>query len=149
MTKQANRSGRPWQRKDGRWAARAYPPGDAAPKMVYAASEAEVLERQHALEAPGWPVLRVRSDESIGRPEDIGKLVRLKPPKPARITLNLPPELYRQLTRWADSAAETIDVPRVGVQDALRAMVRVITEGQAKNAEQQVYAAIRDELSGR
>jgi hypothetical protein len=69
-----------------------------------------------------------------------------KPPKPARITLNLPPELYRQLTRWADSAAETIDVPRVGVQEALRAMVRVITEGQAKNAEQQVYAAIRDEL---
>jgi hypothetical protein len=67
--------------------------------------------------------------------------------KPARITLNLPPELYRQLTRWADSAAETIDVPRVGVQEALRAMVRVITEGQAKNAEQQVYAAIRDELT--
>jgi hypothetical protein len=70
-----------------------------------------------------------------------------KPPKPARITLNLPPELYRQLTRWADSAAEAIDVPRVGVQEALRAMVRVITEGQAKNAEQQVYAAIRDELT--
>ena len=70
-----------------------------------------------------------------------------KPPKPARITLNLPPELYRQLQRWADSAAETIDVPRVGVQEALRAMVRVITEGQAKNAEQQVYAAIRDELT--
>ena len=74
---------------------------------------------------------------------------RPKPPKPARITLNLPPELYRQLARWADSAAEAIDVPRVGVQEALRAMVRVITEGQAKNAEQQVYAAIRDELSGR
>ena len=70
-----------------------------------------------------------------------------KAPKPARITLNLPPELYRQLARWADSAAEAFDVPRVGVQEALRAMVRVITEGQAKNAEQQVYAAIRDELT--
>lgn len=43
--------------------------------------------------------------------------------KPVRVTLNMPPELYRQLTRWADSAAEALDVPRVSVQDALRAMV--------------------------
>jgi hypothetical protein len=50
--------------------------------------------------------------------------------KPARITLNLPPELYRQLVRWTDSAAETIDVPRGGDQDALRAMIRVITADQ-------------------
>jgi hypothetical protein len=68
--------------------------------------------------------------------------------KPARVTLNLPPELYRQLARWTDTAAEAIDVPRVGVQEALRAMVRVITDGQARSAEQQVLAAIREELSG-
>jgi hypothetical protein len=68
--------------------------------------------------------------------------------KPARITLNMPPELYRQLARWTDTAAEAIDVPRVGVQEALRAMVRVITDGQARNAEQQVLAAIREELGG-
>lgn len=48
--------------------------------------------------------------------------------KPARVTLNLPPDLYRQLARWADTAAEAIDVPRVGVQDALRAMIRAVID---------------------
>jgi hypothetical protein len=43
--------------------------------------------------------------------------------KPVRVTLNMPPELFRQLTHWADSAADLLDVPRVSVQDALRAMV--------------------------
>ena len=45
--------------------------------------------------------------------------------KPVRITLDLSPELYRQLTRWADSAAITLDVPRVALADAVRAMIRV------------------------
>jgi hypothetical protein len=48
--------------------------------------------------------------------------------KPVRITLDLSPELYRQLTQWADSAAITLDVPRVPLADALRAMIRVTTE---------------------
>jgi hypothetical protein len=47
--------------------------------------------------------------------------------KPARITLNLPPALYRQLSRWADATAEQLDVPRVPVQDALRAMIQALT----------------------
>jgi hypothetical protein len=45
--------------------------------------------------------------------------------KPVRVTLNIPPDLFRQLARWTDTAAEALDVPRVGVQDALRAMIRV------------------------
>jgi hypothetical protein len=45
--------------------------------------------------------------------------------KPIRITLDLSPELYRQLTAWADSAAVTLDVPRVSLADAVRAMIRV------------------------
>jgi hypothetical protein len=45
-------------------------------------------------------------------------------PKPARVTLNLPPELYRQLARWCDSAAVAVDSPRVSIQDALRTMIR-------------------------
>jgi hypothetical protein len=48
--------------------------------------------------------------------------------KPVRITLDLSPELYRQLTQWADSAAITLDVPRVPLADAMRAMIRVTTE---------------------
>jgi len=48
--------------------------------------------------------------------------------KPVRITLDLSPELYRQLTQWAGSAAIALDVPRVALADAVRAMIRVTTE---------------------
>jgi hypothetical protein len=48
--------------------------------------------------------------------------------KPVRITLDLSPELYRQLTGWADSAAVTLGVPRVSLADAVRAMIRVSAE---------------------
>jgi len=47
---------------------------------------------------------------------------------PVRITLDLSPELYRQLTTWADSAAIALGVPRVSLADAVRAMIRVTTE---------------------
>ena len=47
--------------------------------------------------------------------------------KPVRITLDLSPELYRDLTRWADAAAVTLGVPRVALADVLRAMIRVTT----------------------
>src|SRR6201997_4291743 len=45
--------------------------------------------------------------------------------KPVRITLDLSPELYRELTHWAGSAAVELDVPRVALADAVRAMIRV------------------------
>jgi hypothetical protein len=48
--------------------------------------------------------------------------------KPVRITLDLSPELYRQLTRWAHSAAIELDVPRIALADVVRAMIRVTTE---------------------
>jgi hypothetical protein len=48
--------------------------------------------------------------------------------KPVRITLDLSPELYRELTRWANSAAIELDVPRIALADAVRAMIRVTTE---------------------
>jgi hypothetical protein len=48
--------------------------------------------------------------------------------KPVRITLDLSPELYRQLTQWADSAAVTLGVPRVSLADTVRAMIRVSAE---------------------
>jgi hypothetical protein len=93
---------------------------------------------QTAAVRPAKDVLR-EAGTPPARPQDKAK--------PARVTLNLPPELYRELVRWTGTAADAIDVPRVGVQEALRAMVRVMTAGQARNAEQQVFAAIRDELS--
>ena len=48
--------------------------------------------------------------------------------KPVRITLDLSPELYREFTQWVDSAAVTLEVPRVALADAMRAMIRVTTE---------------------
>ena len=55
--------------------------------------------------------------------------------KPVRITLDLSPELYRQLTRLADSAAITLDVPRVALADAVRAMIRVTTDDPSQVLE--------------
>ena len=71
-----------------------------------------------------------------------GKPARVKP---VRVTLNFPPDLFRQLDQWTRDAADAIDVPRVGVQDAVRAMVRVITSGEARNAESSVFAELRKE----
>ena len=48
--------------------------------------------------------------------------------KPVRITLDLSPELYRQLTVWADAAAIELGVPRVSLADAVRAMIRVTAD---------------------
>ena len=48
--------------------------------------------------------------------------------KPVRITLDLSPELYRQLTEWVQSAAIELDVPRVALADAVRAMIRVTAD---------------------
>jgi hypothetical protein len=56
--------------------------------------------------------------------------------KPVRITLDLSPELYRQLTRWAHSAAIELDVPRIALADAVRAMIRVTTESPGEVMEQ-------------
>ena len=47
---------------------------------------------------------------------------------PVRITVDLSPELYRELTVWADTAAITLGVPRVSLADAVRAMIRVTAE---------------------
>jgi hypothetical protein len=48
--------------------------------------------------------------------------------EPVRITVDLSPELHRQLTSWADAAAVTLDVPRVSLADAVRAMIRVAAD---------------------
>ena len=48
--------------------------------------------------------------------------------KKVRITLDLSPEQYRQLTQWTDSAAVELDVPRVTLAEAVRAMIRATIE---------------------
>jgi len=55
--------------------------------------------------------------------------------KPVRITVDLSPELYRQLTQWAASAAITLDVPRVALADAVRAMIRAAAESPDRALE--------------
>jgi len=56
--------------------------------------------------------------------------------KPVRITLDLSPELYRQLTGWAHSAAIELEVPRVALADMVRAMIRVTMESPDEVIEQ-------------
>ena len=55
--------------------------------------------------------------------------------KPVRVTLDLSPELYRQLTQWAASAAIALDVPRIALADAVRAMIRVAAENPGEVLE--------------
>ena len=55
----------------------------------------------------------------------------------------LPPELYRELDRWTSDAADAIGLPRVSIQDALRAMVRAGIRDKA--AEAAVLAQLRQE----
>ena len=66
--------------------------------------------------------------------------------KPARVTLNLPPDLYSQLQQWATDAAVTLDVPRVGVQDTMRAMIRVLTDQSAGNTTRRVLSELQTEM---
>lgn len=51
--------------------------------------------------------------------------------KPARVTLNLPPALMRDVERWTVDAAGELDVPRVSIQDAMRAMIRAAVSNSA------------------
>ena len=62
--------------------------------------------------------------------------VAVAEPEPkARVTLNMPASMYRDLERWATEAAGSLGVPRVGVQDALRGMIRAcLTDAQARAA---------------
>jgi hypothetical protein len=45
--------------------------------------------------------------------------------KPVRITVDYPPESYRQLTQWTAAAAEELDVARVSTAAAIRAMSKL------------------------
>jgi hypothetical protein len=63
--------------------------------------------------------------------------------RPARVTLNLPPSLMRDVERWALDAAESLVMPRVSTQDALRAMIRAcLTDDEASSA---ALAQVRQE----
>jgi integrase len=49
-----NREGKPWKRADGRWQARAYPPGggiDTRPRYVYGRTRREAMDKRAQLEA--------------------------------------------------------------------------------------------------
>lgn len=64
---------------------------------------------------------------------------------PVRVTLNIPPQLYRDLIRWTDTAADALDIPRVSVQDALRTMIRVMTDESSPNTTAKVHVLLREQ----
>lgn len=83
------------------------------------------------------------ADESIAR--QLGRVKRhTEQDKTARITLNLTPQMYRDLIRWTDTAAEALDVPRVTVQQALRGMIREVVTEPALSAK--IIHGVRAEL---
>ena len=65
----ANREGKPWQRTDGRWTVRVYPPAgtiDRKPRQVYGKTRAEVIAKRDELEvqlARGLPADR---EQTVG-----------------------------------------------------------------------------------
>jgi hypothetical protein len=70
------------------------------------------------------------------------------PARPPRVTLNMPPEPYRELDRWTSDAADAIGLPSVSIQDALRAIVKAGMRDSA--AEAAVLAQLRlDEPDGK
>lgn len=118
MAKQANRAGRPWQRADGRWAARAYPPDGSKPKMVYGKTETEVMERQHEAEtgtAP-QPVLPFNRQHVADLPP--------RPEKPVRFTLDLDRERHAFLKTFALECGAG-----VGGAQVMRALLDELAEG--------------------
>lgn len=84
----------------------------------------------------GVAVPQVRSDESIGRPEDIGRLAPNpyleadlrnapppRPPKPVRVTLDLDEDRHAFLKRFAADSG-----PGVGSARVLRALLDELAE---------------------
>ncbi len=64
-----------------------------------------------------------------------------------RITLNLTDETGREIQQWALDAAETLVMPRVSIQDALRAMIRAcLTDDEASSA---ALASVRQDAAQR
>jgi hypothetical protein len=108
-TRQANRAGRPWQRRDGRWAARAYPQDGSKPKMVYGLTEDEVLAKQAEAEA---------------QISTAGGDLPSRPPKPVRFTLDLDQDRHAFLKRFAlECGAGT------GGAQVMRALLDELAEG--------------------
>lgn len=48
--------------------------------------------------------------------------------KPVRITVDLAPDLYKQLTRWAAETALEVDRPRLPQAEVIRACIRALTD---------------------
>jgi hypothetical protein len=46
--------------------------------------------------------------------------------KPVRITVDLAPELYQQLTRWSTETALELDLPRLPLAATVRAFIRAL-----------------------
>lgn len=106
-------------------------------------SSVDAITRAAAIPPKGDPVLAELEEEARREREEHAK--RARPPKPVRVTLNIPPDVYRDFLRWCDRQAVALDVPRVGIQPALRAAMRAT----AADSPEMLNSYLRYELAGK
>lgn len=76
-------------------------------------------------------MMRAAAARRGDRPATPGRLaVRTKP---VRTTVDLHPELHRQLKRWASDASETLDATDVPTAEVIRALLRLLLEDDHVN----------------
>lgn len=66
--------------------------------------------------------------------------------KPVRITIDLAPEQYRALTTWTTHAATELEIPRLTLADAVRAMAKLVATNDTVSGA--VIATIRQDKDG-
>lgn len=64
--------------------------------------------------------------------------------KPVRITVDLTPELYRQLNRWTGEAAEEIDATKLPIAEVVRACIRALNDPEADEVRAAVIKKLRE-----
>ena len=66
--------------------------------------------------------------------------------KDTRFSISVEAATYTELIRWADTAAATVGVPRIGIAEAVRAMIRGTLDDTAAAAA--ALQALRDARTG-
>lgn len=89
---------------------------------------------------------RVAQPEELAEMQETGTVLpgRNAPASTVRITVDLPPEMYRLLTSWILSAAPQVGRPKLSLSDTVRAMIMTTCAGDAE-ASNALMVQLRDQ----